>query len=89
MNKTMEQMFLETRHIVKRFGTYTALDDVSIAVREGSIFGLLGPNGAGKTTLIRLINRISRPDSGELLMEGHVLNDDDVRQIGYLPEERV
>ncbi len=79
---------LETQHIVKTFGEFKALDDVSIGVREGSVFGLLGPNGAGKTTLIRLINRISRPDKGELLLDGHAMTDDDVRQIGYLPEER-
>lgn len=79
---------LETQHIDKSFGEYKALDDVSIGVREGSIFGLLGPNGAGKTTLIRLINRISRPDKGVLLINGHVLDDADVRRIGYLPEER-
>ena len=79
---------LEVEHIVKSFGTFRALDDVSLTVPEGSIFGLLGPNGAGKTTLIRLINRISRPDSGRLLMQGHEMNDGDVLAIGYLPEER-
>lgn len=81
-------MFLETQHIEKNFGSYRALDDVSIGVREGSVFGLLGPNGAGKTTLIRLINRISMPDKGVLLLDGHPISDDDVRQIGYMPEER-
>ena len=78
----------EARNIEKNFGSFRALDDVSITVREGTIFGLLGPNGAGKTTLIRIINRIMRPDHGTLLLDGHVMNDDDVRQIGYLPEER-
>ncbi len=81
-------MLLEARHIEKNFGSYRALDDVSIAVREGSVFGLLGPNGAGKTTLIRLINRISMPDKGEILLDGKVMSDADVAQIGYLPEER-
>ena len=81
-------MFLETQHIEKNFGTYRALDDINIGVREGTIFGLLGPNGAGKTTLIRLINRILRPDRGEILLDGRTMGDDDVRQIGYLPEER-
>ncbi len=81
-------MFLETRHIEKNFGDYRALDDINIGVREGTIFGLLGPNGAGKTTLIRLINRILRPDHGEILLNGRTMQDDDVRQIGYLPEER-
>lgn len=79
---------LEVEHIVKSFGTFRALDDVSFKVPKGSIFGLLGPNGAGKTTLIRLINRISRPDSGRLLLDGHEMTDDDVCSIGYLPEER-
>ncbi len=81
-------MILEAEHIEKNFGSYRALDDVCLSVREGSVFGLLGPNGAGKTTLIRLINRISMPDRGRLLMEGRVMTDDDVEQIGYLPEER-
>lgn len=81
-------MFLETQHIEKNFGTYRALDDINIGVREGTIFGLLGPNGAGKTTLIRLINRIARPDRGRILLDGREMTDDDVRQIGYLPEER-
>ena len=81
-------MFLEAQHISKNFGDYRALDDVSIAVREGTIFGLLGPNGAGKTTLIRIINHISRPDSGSLLLDGRAMTDADVQQIGYLPEER-
>lgn len=78
----------QTQHINKYFGTFQALSDVSIHVQEGKVFGLLGPNGAGKTTLIRIINRISRPDSGELLINGRPMTDDDVSLIGYLPEER-
>ena len=81
-------MFLEAAHIEKNFGDFRALDDVSISVRVGSVFGLLGPNGAGKSTLIRLINRISRPDRGELMIEGRPMTDADVQRIGYLPEER-
>ena len=81
-------MYLETQQIVKNFGDYRALDGINIGVREGSVFGLLGPNGAGKTTLIRLINRILRPDSGTILLRGNPMTDDDVRGIGYLPEER-
>ena len=81
-------MMLEVEHIDKSFGSFKALDDVSISVSEGSIFGLLGPNGAGKTTLIRIINRISMPDRGELRINGHRMTDDDVCRIGYLPEER-
>ena len=81
-------MFLETRHIEKNFGDYRALDDINIGIRQGTIFGLLGPNGAGKTTLIRIINRITHADRGEILLESRSMKDDDVRQIGYLPEER-
>lgn len=84
----MSQPFLSTRHVCKRFANHTALDDVSIDVPEGRIFGLLGPNGAGKTTLIRIINRITAPDSGEVHFGGRPIEADDVQQIGYLPEER-
>lgn len=81
-------MFLETQHIEKNFGSFRALDNVCLGVREGTVFGLLGPNGAGKTTLIRIINRIIKADSGQVLLNGRQMTDDDVRQIGYLPEER-
>ncbi len=81
-------MILEAQHIEKKFGDFRALDDVSVSVRQGTIFGLLGPNGAGKTTLIRLINRISRPDKGVILLDGRPMTDGDVQRIGYLPEER-
>lgn len=80
--------FLTAENIVKRFGTHTALDGVSISVPRGRVFGLLGPNGAGKTTLIRIINRITVPDSGTITFDGHPFNADDVKRIGYLPEER-
>jgi len=79
---------LECKNITKTFGTFKALDDVSIAVPEGKIFGLLGPNGAGKTTLIRIINRITIPTAGEVILNGKHVDDEDVRAIGYLPEER-
>ena len=75
-------------NISKSFGSFRALDSVSLHVRRGSVFGLLGPNGAGKTTLIRIINHIIRPDGGTLLFDGHPMTDADVMQIGYLPEER-
>lgn len=78
----------EVRNITKQFGNLTALDKVSISVPEKCIFGLLGPNGAGKTTLLRIINQISAPDTGELLLNGKKLSHEDVRMIGYLPEER-
>lgn len=81
-------MILEARNITKRYAGHTALDDVSISVERGKVFGLLGPNGAGKTTLIRIINRITLPDEGEVTFNGHRLCGDDVRHIGYLPEER-
>src|SRR5574344_1499870 len=81
-------MFFEAHHIEKNFGSYRALNDVSVAVEQGSVFGLLGPNGAGKSTLIRIINRITAPDNGELLLDGRPMTDNDVYQIGYLPEER-
>ncbi|MCL2097702.1 MAG: ATP-binding cassette domain-containing protein [Bacteroidales bacterium] len=74
--------------IVKRYSNHLALNEVSIAVPKGGIFGLLGPNGAGKTTLIRIINQITAPDSGQVIFDGRPLQADDVYQIGYLPEER-
>jgi ABC-2 type transport system ATP-binding protein len=79
---------LETRNITKRFANHVALSDVSINVPEQSIFGLLGPNGAGKTTLIRIINMISMPDEGEILLRGEKLHKNHIENIGYLPEER-
>ena len=79
---------IEANNIVKRYSTHLALNDVSISVRKGSVFGLLGPNGAGKTTLIRIINRITAPDSGQVLFNGKPLSAEDVYRIGYLPEER-
>jgi ABC-2 type transport system ATP-binding protein len=79
---------LETRHIIKQYATHRALNDVSISIPEGQIFGLLGPNGAGKTSLIRIINQITGPDGGEVLFEGQPLGPEHIRRIGYLPEER-
>jgi len=79
---------LEARNINKSYAKHVALNDVSIAVPERSIFGLLGPNGAGKTSLIRIINQITGPDAGEVLFNGHPLQPGDVEHIGYLPEER-
>lgn len=79
---------LSVEHVSKQYTGHKALDDVSLEVPEGSIYGLLGPNGAGKTTLIRIINHITAPDSGEVILNGHRLTADDVSIIGYLPEER-
>lgn len=84
----MEEMFLEVNNVVKRYAAHTALNGVSIRVPKGQVFGLLGPNGAGKTTLIRIINRITAPDSGNVRFDGHSFRAEDVMQIGYLPEER-
>lgn len=79
---------IRANNITKRFTNHTALDNVTVNIPEGSIYGLLGPNGAGKTTLIRIINHITAPDSGEVWFDGHRLQADDVAHIGYLPEER-
>lgn len=79
---------LTAEHICKDFTGHRALDDVSIAVPRGKVYGLLGPNGAGKTTLIRIINHITAPDSGQVIFDGHPLTAADVASIGYLPEER-
>ncbi|HLV38941.1 ATP-binding cassette domain-containing protein [Xanthomarina sp.] len=79
---------LEAHSVSKKFGDFTALNQVSIAVPKGSIYGLLGPNGAGKTTLIRIINQITMPDQGEVFLDGEPLKAHHIRDIGYLPEER-
>lgn len=79
---------LSVKNIVKQYATHRALDDVSLEVEKGKIFGLLGPNGAGKTSLIRIITQITAPDSGEVTLNGQRLNVDHISQIGYLPEER-
>jgi len=79
---------LVAEDISKNFGEFTALNNVSISVPKGSIFGLLGPNGAGKTTFIRIINQITMPDTGSVFLDGAPLKPDDIRHIGYLPEER-
>src|ERR1700761_1332960 len=79
---------LSIRNIVKQYAGHTALNDVSLEVEQGKIFGLLGPNGAGKTSLIRIINQITAPDSGEVYFDGEKLNQSHINRIGYLPEER-
>jgi len=80
--------FLEAENIIKQYSGHLALNNVSIKVPQGKIFGLLGPNGAGKTTLIRIINRITAPDSGIIRFNGHESSPKDIFDIGYLPEER-
>ena len=84
----MTQPLFKVSHVSKRFTGHVALDDMSLEVPQGSIYGLLGPNGAGKTTLIRIINHITLPDSGEVIFDGHPLAASDIAHIGYLPEER-
>lgn len=79
---------IEVQHVSKHYRAHTALDDVSLTIERGRVFGLLGPNGAGKTTLIRMINNIIKPDSGTILFDGKPLSASDVVRIGYLPEER-
>ena len=79
---------IECKNVCKSFGEKVALDHVSLEIPEGQIFGLLGPNGAGKTTLIRIINRITIPNGGEVLFNGRPITQDDVARIGYMPEER-
>ncbi|WP_417588986.1 ABC transporter ATP-binding protein [Owenweeksia hongkongensis] len=79
---------LSIREVSKYYGSYAALNKVSIEIPKASIFGLLGPNGAGKTSLIRIINQITAPDSGEVLLDGKALKPADIARIGYLPEER-
>jgi len=81
-------IFLETKEVVKQYSGHLALDKVSIQVPEQKVFGLLGPNGAGKTTLIRIITRITAPDTGEVLFKNRPLSYEDIFNIGYLPEER-
>lgn len=79
---------LEIRNVIKRYGDYTALNNVSINIPKESVFGLLGPNGAGKTSLIRIINQITMPDSGDVILDGEKLAPNHIGNIGYLPEER-
>ncbi len=79
---------IECKNVSKSFGEKVALDNVTVEIPKGKIFGLLGPNGAGKTTLIRIINRITIPNSGTVSFDGRPITQDDVVKIGYLPEER-
>jgi len=80
--------FFKTENIYKSYANHVALRDVSIDVKQGSVFGLLGPNGAGKTSLIRIINQITAPDKGSVLFDDKPLKPSDIHRIGYLPEER-
>lgn len=84
----IHMIYLEARNVIKQYAGHRALNDVSIQVPQGKIYGLLGPNGAGKTTLIRIINRITAPDSGEVFLNGRPSSQSDIYNIGYLPEER-
>ena len=86
--KLNSMAIIECREVCKSFGEKVALDHVSLEIPEGGIFGLLGPNGAGKTTLIRIINRITIPNGGDVLFKGKPITQADVEKIGYMPEER-
>lgn len=79
---------ITVKDVVKDYSGHRALDHVSVNIEEGSVYGLLGPNGAGKTSLIRILNQITQPDSGEVLLNGKPMTQNDVMHIGYLPEER-
>jgi ABC-2 type transport system ATP-binding protein len=85
--KSMKNL-LEINNVVKTYGDFTALNNVSLQIPKGSVFGLLGPNGAGKTSLIRIINQITMPDSGTIFLDGELLSPKHIADIGYLPEER-
>ena len=79
---------IEVQNVTKKYSNHLALDNISLSIRKGIVYGLLGPNGAGKTTLIRILNQITAPDSGTVLFNGNPLSRKDVEKIGYLPEER-
>ena len=83
----MDKLLVAT-NVSKSYGDFKALNNISIEVPKGSVFGLLGPNGAGKTTFIRIINQITMPDSGTVMLDGRPLAPNDIQHIGYLPEER-
>ena len=84
----MSENILDVRNVVKNYSNHRALDNVSIEVPKGVIYGLLGPNGAGKTSLIRIVNQITGPDEGSILFDGKPLHVNNIFDIGYLPEER-
>lgn len=88
MIKKLKYMLLDVLNVTKNYSNHRALDSVNMHVPQGVVYGLLGPNGAGKTTLIRLINQITMPDAGEILLNGNILSRQDIEKIGYLPEER-
>ena len=87
-NRTTAEYAVVVEKLEKRYGDFQAVNKVTFQVKRGEIFGFLGPNGAGKTTLIRIINRITAPDSGSVIFDGHLSRPEDIYQIGYLPEER-
>lgn len=79
---------IRAENITKKYAEHTALNDVSLYIPKGSLYGLLGPNGAGKTTFLRILNQIIDPDQGQVLLDGRPLRREDISRIGYLPEER-
>ncbi len=85
---SMHENILEVKNVTKNYSNHCALDNVSLSVPNGIIYGLLGPNGAGKTSLIRIVNQITGPDAGTILFNGEKLSEKNIYEIGYLPEER-
>ena len=79
---------VEVQNVTKKYANHLALDNISLSIEKGSVFGLLGPNGAGKTTLIRILNQITAPDTGTIFFKGRPIQKNDIELIGYLPEER-
>jgi ABC-2 type transport system ATP-binding protein len=79
---------IEVQNVTKKYSNHLALDNISLAIQKGVVYGLLGPNGAGKTTLIRILNQITAPDNGTVLFNGNPISRKDIEKIGYLPEER-
>ena len=79
---------ISVNEVTKKYADHIALDRMCIDIQEQCIYGLLGPNGAGKTTLIRILNQITAPDSGEVLINGEKLSQNHIARIGYLPEDR-
>src|SRR5688572_5316446 len=83
-----QKVTLKVENVTKRYGDFTAVDDISFNVRAGRVFGFLGPNGAGKTTTIRMVVGITKPDEGNIRLFGQKVSSDLQNRIGYLPEER-
>lgn len=82
------EFLLQAQGLTRKYKDKVALNNFSINIPQGSIYGLLGPNGAGKTTFIRIVNQITAPDRGTILLNGEPLTKKSIGQVGYMPEER-